>query len=198
METHARFCTAIALFLCALPSVAVAQSITIIGGDSYAKECYMSATLTVQMNSASRSDLANCNRALEYGVLSQRNRMATYVNRGIVYAGMEKYNKAMKDYSTAINMAPETSEAYVNRGNLYFLGALYGRAVTEYTVALDTGLKKEHVAYYNRGMAYEYLKEYGSAEADYRRAIALLPDWTDPHVKLERVLAKVKKAPATP
>ena len=150
------------------------------------------------MNSAGRDDLKDCNLALQHSQLSLRDRMATYVNRGIVYAAMEEYNKAIKDYATAIRMNPDVGEAYVNRGNLYFLGALFDRAVQEYTTALNIGMKKEHVAYYNRGMAYENLKDYSKAEADYRHAISLLPEWTDPHTKLERVLAKLEKESAPP
>ena len=196
MASHPRATALVALIFTVACLGVAAQSITVIGGDSFAKECYMSATLTVQMQSATRDDLKHCNMALDHSNLGLRDRMATYVNRGIVYAGMEEYNKAIKDYATAIRMKPDAGEAYVNRGNLYFLGALFDKAVEEYTVALNTGMKKEHVAYYNRGMAYENLKDYNNAEADYRSAIALLPEWTDPHAKLERVLGKVSKESA--
>ena len=64
-------------------------------------------------------------------------------------------------------------------------------AIAEYNKALDLGLRQDYVAHLNRGMAYEKLGKFYEAEADYRQAIALAPEWNMAKSKLERVLIKI-------
>jgi tetratricopeptide (TPR) repeat protein len=160
---------------------------TVIGGDSYARSCYAAATFAATMNSASRTDLDTCSNALQYGSLSERDRLATLVNRGIVAVALEEYQQAARDYERAVELDPQTGEVYVNRGNLFFMGEAFDKAVAEYSTAIQLGLSKEHIAYYNRGLAWEKLKESEKAAADYRRAAELAPAWTQPQEKLERL-----------
>lgn len=176
-----------ALFALLLPAVAGAQSMTVLGSDSFARSCYTAATFAATMNSASRSELEDCNRALEYGTLSAADRMATLVNRGVVLVALEEYKAAARDYDKALSFDPKTGEVFVNRGNLFYLGEVYDKAVGEYTTALRLGLSKNHVAHYNRGLAYEKMKDFANAEADYRRASELMPDWSLPQQKLDRL-----------
>jgi hypothetical protein len=42
-------------------------------------------------------------------------------------------------------------------------------------------------------MAWENLGDTGKAENDYRQAMKLLPDWTTPQVRLERMLERAKE-----
>ncbi|MDE0154199.1 MAG: tetratricopeptide repeat protein [Gammaproteobacteria bacterium] len=166
---------------------------TVIGGGSYARNCYMSSTLAIQLNSASDADIEECNQAILHGRLTRKDLLATYVNRGILYGAMEDYQKALKDYRTAIDLGPETGEVYVNLGNLYLLSQKYDVAIEQYTTGIELTLTKDHIAHFNRAMAYENNKEFANAEADYRRAIELSPEWVLPQLRLERLLKKAQK-----
>lgn len=177
-------------------SSAGAQSMTVLGGDSYARECYTAATFAALMHSASREDLETCTNALDYGKLSTRDLLATYVNRGVVYVALEEYQKAARDYATALNLEPRSGEVYVNRGNLSFLDKAYSEAIAEYTKALELGLAKSHIAHFNRGMAHEHAGDLADAEADYRRAAELAPEWAQPQAKLDLLMRKLGKPPA--
>ncbi len=168
-----------------------AQSVTIIGDSEDAKECYYSAQLAVQMQSASRSELTACSNALITQNLRIRDKAATLINRGIIYVALEEYQQAVKDYERAEKLYPEFGAIHVNRGNLFFLGESYDSAILEYNKALDIGLNQTYVAHLNRGMAYEKLGQLHKAEADYREAIALVPDWKVAQSKLDRVLGKL-------
>lgn len=168
-----------------------AQSMSVIGGGSYARNCYMAATLAIQMNAASREDLQECNMALAYGKLHRKDLLATYVNRGILHGTMEDYQKALKDYNTAIELHPQTGEVYVNLGNIYLLGKKYDLAIAQYTTALELTLRQDHVAHFNRAMAYENNLEFDNAATDYRKTIELSPEWLLPQLRLERLLKKV-------
>ena len=174
-----------------LPAHSQAQSMSIIGGSSYARNCYMAATLAIQMNASSREDLQECNRAIAHGRLQRKDLLATYVNRGIVHGAMEHFQKALKDYRTALDMDPQTGEVYVNVGNIYLLGKKYELAIQQYTTAIELTLKQDHIAHFNRAMAYENNLDFHNAAADYRKTIELSPAWLLPQLRLERLLKKV-------
>ncbi len=171
-----------------LPITAYTQSMSVIGGGSYARNCYMASTLAIQLNSASDADIQECDQAILHGRLTRKDLLATYVNRGILYGAMEDYQRALKDYRTAIDLGPQTGEVYVNLGNLYLLSQKYDVAIRQYTTAIELTLTKNHIAHFNRAMAYENNKEFGNAEADYRRAIELSPEWVLPQLRLERLI----------
>ena len=176
-----------------LPITAYTQSMSVIGGGSYSRNCYMSSTLAIQLNSASDADIEECNQAILHGRLTRKDLLATYVNRGILYGAMEDYQKALKDYRTAIDLGPETGEVYVNLGNLYLLSKKYDVAIQQYTTAIELTLTKNHIAHFNRAMAYENNEEFANAEADYRRAIELSPEWVLPQLRLERLIRNIQK-----
>ena len=179
--------------LIVLPITVYTQSMTVIGGGSYARNCYMASTLAIQLNSASDAEIEECNQAILHGRLTRKDLLATYVNRGILYGAMEDYQKALKDYRTAIDLEPETGEVYVNLGNLYLLSKKYDVAIQQYTTAIELTLTKNHIAHFNRAMAYENNKEFDNAEADYRRAIELSPEWVLPQLRLERLIRNIQK-----
>ncbi len=168
-----------------------AQSVTVLGDSEEAQECFYSAQLATQMHSASHSELTACTNALISQNLRMRDRAATLINRGIIYVALEEYQKAIKDYERAEKLHPEFGAIHVNRGNLFFMGQSYDSAILEYNKALDMGLNQSYVAHLNRGMAYEKLGQLHKAEADYREAIALVPEWKTAQSKLERVLGKL-------
>jgi tetratricopeptide (TPR) repeat protein len=97
----------------------------------------------------------------------------------------------MRDYEAARELHPEFGAIYVNRGNIFFVRGTYDSAIVEYTRALDAEMSDYQVAHLNRGMAHESLGHYPDAEADYRRALALAPNWPLAETKLARVLGKM-------
>jgi len=52
-----------------------------------------------------------------------------------------------------------------------------------------------HIAFLNRGMAYEAQGHLDQAETDYRKALELAPQWPLAQQKLERVMAKRQAQP---
>lgn len=168
-----------------------AQAMTIFGAGSYARECFLAAGVATRLHYAGRGDLKSCNVALENANLSQHDLAATFVNRGIIYVDMKKYGDAASDYATAIALEPHSGVVYVNRGNLSFIDKDYGSAVADYSRALRLGVPVSQVAYYNRGMAFEYMGDLARAERDYRQAIKLAPKWGKPRARLDILLFKV-------
>ena len=172
------------------PAGAMAQSVTIIGGGSDARNCSMASNSAAKFGFVSRDDLETCTRALEYGHLTRNDRAGTHVNRGIVQTALGRYQDALSDYIRAMDLSPDLPEAYVGRGNIYFLAGKFNRAIEDYTTALDLDISRDYIAHFNRGMAYEKVGNINDAESNYRRALELQPEWQLALDKLNRLLAK--------
>ena len=173
-----------------LPLRATAQAMSVYGQDPAARECYDSAKRVVAFDGTIAFSQEPCTRALEQRKLRARDRAATHINRGIMRAASHDYPSAMRDYDTALELYPSFGAIYVNRGNIFFLREIYATAIIEYTKALEAEMVEYEVAHLNRGMAHESLGHYPDAEADYRRALALVPNWRIAETKLARLLGK--------
>lgn len=193
MNTHIRTGLMALVISIIAPASVYAQAIQVIGGQKSARDCYMAATIAAQIHFASKDDVDVCTFALQEVVMKPRDRVATLVNRGIIYVALEEYNKAIRDYDKAYRISPDIAEIHVNRGNMLFMSGNVEQAVAEYTQAIELGLPRGYIVYYNRGLAYEKLDEYDKAEMDYRQALELMPGWARAQDKLDRLLNKTKK-----
>jgi tetratricopeptide (TPR) repeat protein len=100
-----------------------------------------------------------------------------YLKRGEDFAGVHEYDRAIADYSTAIQLKPDYAEAYNDRGFAYYLKGNEELAIADYTRAIE--LRPNYPKAYNsRGVVY-MAGGYGrtKAIADFDRAIALKPDF---------------------
>ena len=101
-----------------------------------------------------------------------------YYNRGNAYVKLKESERAMEDYSKAIELNPNLAEAYNNRGNGYYELKESERAIEDYSRAIELNPNLAKV-YYNRGVAYGEQKEYERAIEDYNKAIELNPKYAD-------------------
>ena len=176
-----------------VPAAARAQSVTVFGGSADARLCSETAQMAAKregLESGSRGDLKPCNRALERGDLDSRDLAAIYINRGILYKSLERYEEALADYGRAKELKADFPEIYLNQGNVFFRSGDLDRAVEEYSRALELDISVAHVVRVNRGMAHEKLGDLDRAEADYRRAIELAPEWPLARRKLDQLLSR--------
>ncbi len=190
MIGHVVVCLAVLTTGLLLTLRANAQAVRIYGSDTDARVCFDSARTAVDFGATSQSALASCSNALEGGNLKTKDRAATHVNRGILSMALGDYEKALQDFDAAMHLHPGYGAIYVNRGNVFFIHDAYDDAIAEYTQALGAEMSEYQVAYLNRGMAHETLGHWEAAEADYRRALALDPNWGLAISKLARVLGK--------
>ena len=190
MTAHVVVGSVVAATLILLSIGAHAQAISVFGPSPDARSCFESAKLAAQFGRSTPYAKNACTRALEAGKLRTKDRAATHVNRGILSIALEQYTSAMADFDAAILLYPRFGAIYLNRGNVLFLNDGYSNAIAEYTEALAAEMDEYEVAYLNSGMAHEILGDLESAEADYRRALALAPEWGLAISKLARVLAK--------
>lgn len=105
-----------------------------------------------------------------------------YLRRGEDSASSHEYDRAITDYTAAIELKPAYAEAYNDRGFARYLKGDFDRAIADYTRAIE--LRPDYAQAYNsRGVIYMG-GGYGRAKAvaDFDRAIALKPDFWYAHI----------------
>jgi len=155
-----------------LPNMASAQ-VTVFGSGA-AKDCYLQ---TKTGDPGRISTIQLCESALDEISLSQKNRVATYVNIGILNMRAGRYKKANSWYERALNADIGISETYINyAASLIYMGA-HEKAIKYVSKAIELGTDKMPEALYNRAIAYDYTQNYRLAYKDLKRALELKPDW---------------------
>lgn len=158
-------------------------------GTTAAQECYYAA----KQKRVLREGIAVCDQALDEGVMSTRDRAATFVNRGILKMASHDNDGALSDYNAAIRVLPDLGDAYVNRGLYYmYVGHQDELAIDEINKGLALGTSDESTAYYGRALAYEALDRITEAYYDFKRALELKPGWDLPKKELVRYSVRPK------
>ena len=80
-----------------------------------------------------------------------------------------EYEKAIKDYSKAIELNPISAEAYNNRGTAYRELKQWERAIEDYNKAIELNPNYTE-AYWNRGIAYPETGQYDESVRDMKKA----------------------------
>ena len=101
---------------------------------------------------------------------------AAYHDRGHLYDSRKDHDRAIADFTKAIEINPKDTIAYCSRGNAYANKKDHDRAVVDYTKAIEIDPKYASASS-NRGIAYrakgELDQAIASASADLLRAIEL-------------------------
>ena len=119
--------------------------------------------------------VAACTRALESARLNRTDRVRAYNSRGILWKRKGDYDRAIADYTAAIELNRNYLFAYYNRGNSYLEKQNFDRAIADFAAAIRINPKYSQ-AYANRGVAYGEKQDYDRALADYNIAIQLDPE----------------------
>jgi len=99
------------------------------------------------------------------------------IENGFFYAEKGDYEKAISDFTKAIELSPENSETYNNRGFAYMNKGYYDEALADFNKAIEINPKYSK-AYNNRGLSYYNKKLYDEAISDFNKAIELDPKYS--------------------
>lgn len=160
-----------------------AQSINVLGTNADAIACYRAAD-----SEARRPDaLRICAAALADRDLGDRDRMATFVNRGVINFRLEAHDAALADFDAALALQPGQPDALINRGiTMLAGGADLGASLATIEQGLAGRPERPWVGYYGRGVAHELAGRDAEAYRDYRQARALRPGWQPAELALSR------------
>jgi tetratricopeptide (TPR) repeat protein len=182
--------TFLVLIIFASVSNAFGQSLFVVGGEGYARQCYDNARNVVLWKIASIQDTSDCTYALDNVSLNLRDRTATFINRGVIYSASKEYDLALSDYERALGMMSDIGVAYLNKGNIMFMIREFDDAIEQYNLAMKYEKTKLHVVYLNRGMAYENSGKADLAYNDYTEALKMLPEWHEATKRVDRLLLR--------
>jgi len=99
----------------------------------------------------------------------------SYYDKGVEYQAAEDWVMSIGEYTTAIQVDPNYSDAYLYRGYSYYRLGQYQTAIKDYTKAIQ--LDPDN-AYYHHNRGYTYLQsdQYQAAINDFTKTIQLEPD----------------------
>jgi tetratricopeptide (TPR) repeat protein len=159
-----------------------ASAISIVIGDTLASACYRSSMTSMSYRAA----VEECDRAIEEEALTQGDRAATLVNRGVVKMKAGDLRGAERDFDTALAMDKARAEALLNKGFLRLRQGQYEAALPFFDQSLQARTIRPALAHYARGIANEELGNVRAAYGDYARARDLDPAWALPAAELSR------------
>lgn len=174
-----KFLFAAATLLAASPATA---AITVLGNSS-ARLCYEAAEAR---SNPSLNAIRTCDEAMRAEALSDYDRVATLVNRGILKARLGNVDDAIVDYDAALERDPGEAEAYLNKGFALLRTDAVQQARPMFDSALAKKTRRPELAYYGRAVANELTGQVRAAYEDYRQASLLNPKWQAPKADLAR------------
>lgn len=100
--------------------------------------------------------------------------VAALIARGSCYNELNEYEKAITDFTIAIELDPEENTLYYDRGDLYLKLKEYEKSIQDYDKAIDLGFDT-YLVYTHRAVAYHYLGNDVKAMENFVTAYALKP-----------------------
>lgn len=91
-----------------------------------------------------------------------------------------EFDKAIVDYTAAIDATPGYAHAYYNRGLSYYKTGKFDLAIADYTAAISRGYTNVSI-YNSRGLAYLKTKQFNYAADDYTKVIEQSPRSPEAH-----------------
>jgi len=108
------------------------------------------------------------------------------------FQDVSDYENALKEYNSILDISPENQEVAFNIGGILFVQKKYNEALEKYelTIKRDANFFR---GYYGRGRCYEALGEINKAKEDYKRCLALNPQFDLAAIQLDALDRKGKK-----
>lgn len=132
----------------------------------------------------------------------------TELQLGLNLADLKRHDEAIKHLKALVDANPEDMRGYLALGGVYASTENFRAAADVYDKAVEvlkTPTNANWNLFYQRGIAYERLKEWAKAEPNFRKALELFPNqpqvlnylgysWVDMNINLEEGLGMIKKA----
>ncbi|MGD9915468.1 MAG: tetratricopeptide repeat protein [Rhizobiaceae bacterium] len=188
------------------------------GGDAFVRLYLQYALALEPQNDNALMQLANVFERLEqaeqaiavYGRIAETSpyKRLAELQRGLNLSDLDRHDEAVDQLTKLLDAAPDDMRGYLALGSVYAAKEDYKSAAGVYDRAV-LRLQKPTVndwnIFYQRGIAYERLKEWPKAEPNFRKALELYPDqpqvlnylgysWVDMNMNLEEGLDMIRRA----
>jgi tetratricopeptide (TPR) repeat protein len=106
--------------------------------------------------------------------------------KGIYFANIKQYKKAIAEFDSCINRDWKTTDAYLEKGRAYFHMENYNAALQTFKMAI-TVTNTDPDAYFWLGRSYEALRRRSEAASNYSKAISLDKNFTEARQRLNKL-----------
>jgi tetratricopeptide (TPR) repeat protein len=115
-----------------------------------------------------------------------------YYDRAYASAGRNDWDAAIADITQALTLDPDDAATYLlARAGFYLEQNHFAKALADCDAAIRT-TGQDALAYYQRGLAYQGLRQYREAVTDFTRALQLESDFPEANEALQEALLQVK------
>jgi len=97
-----------------------------------------------------------------------------YKHRGMAYFACSQYKEAINDFTSSLDLDPESYKAAYYRGVVYSVQKQYLKAIDDYTLSLKIH-PYQAFCLFRRGQAYFHINDFPQALADCDNSLALEP-----------------------
>jgi tetratricopeptide (TPR) repeat protein len=115
---------------------------------------------------------------------STRTLIDPFFIKGIFYANVNQYQKAIVQFDSCIHRDWKTTDAYLEKGRAFFLMKNFNEAIKTFNMAI-TVTTTDPDAYYWLGRSYEAQNLKSDAITNYRKAISLDKNFTEARLRLD-------------
>jgi len=119
--------------------------------------------------------IASFTKVINSGRLQDSALAEVYRERGIHYADLGHFDKAIDDFSNAVRLNGNYATAYISRANAYAKLEKYNEAYSDFAIAQKLSPKNLSI-YALRGSLSFFLGRFNDAVTDYRYYLSLKPD----------------------
>ena len=133
----------------------------------------------------------HCTRAIAAGAFGEGRELAGgYFKRGTALLDAGRYGEAVEDFDRALALRPEYGEVFHNRAVARWRMDDPEGALGDFDTGIELGQVELWRAYKVRGDLKRAMRDLDGAIGDYRRSLAIRPDWEYAVDALRRALAE--------
>jgi tetratricopeptide (TPR) repeat protein len=142
-------------------------------GSSISEACYQAAEFSNDLPTG----IETCTDALKQTPMSNHDRAATLINRGILRSRYNDAKGAFDDYNSGLALDATLGEGYVDRGAVEIVMRDLDAALADINKGIALNANRLEIAYYDRAVVNEELGNVRDAYADYKKAVELQPSF---------------------
>jgi len=171
------------------PKAAHAQTIVSMG-QGMAHDCFIYAKAGVKP----REGVVVCDQALARETMMNKDRAATFDNRGVILDRLGETDRAAADFRQAMVLDPTLGDPHVNLGSMLIKQKRFDDALASINRGIELGVSFPHIGYYDRAVAYQMMGRYKEAYFDYQKVLEIDPNFVQASERLKDFI--VTRTPA--